>query len=1180
MARIFNLEWKIRWEELSPSLQAKFIQLILDTVLAELQNPKSNIYKQVVSNIVNEMADPKSDLYKQTVQNIITEMSNPTSNLYKTLINDIRTEINNPKSDLFQSFKTFLTQEFKNDTDIMDAVAIMINNSITSSSSALYKSLVNLVNKAITDALNGKDGEDGLYGVFRTMLFMNLPPKVGFLDDTIVPIYGSYNMSYCMNEKGYKVIDDSEGREIMFYRGQEHNYSGATAKLYRAYRMKETDNFLWENNPVIPRFCKQHPSYNASAKNLYANDIYSLANEYAVMNIAGIGTCLILTNGSGTPDNWSNATGWFLLSGLSGVVHGMVRLVKNISTTSKIVYYITSNVVSENYADLVDFNIGWTSGTYRNKYDCYGRVLKDSSGNIITEKNYNRKKLTDPTSRSLCNDYRLMLYIHQVIEDNSTHTIRVVKTIAQKGFCIGHELWGTFYANSGQDNYINRMGYIRGSYPTLCFNSNKGELFIIASYGTYSYYINPDETTEKAYYIQENVAELLVSYKVNVDIIYNLVNSYTSGTEYFLPTAEDKAAVNRYRYFNELTPAQQTTQLNTIINPQKQRSHFVRNPYEFYGGYYSGFNPGSPSIPSLTFSPLTNKMYYVSNQWDTYYQNYRSYKLNNQSTTDLFSADSYNASSLKKGQIIQNVGYSKAATIGNPDVAPWSKKTLSILILEDSYMMRCMSTTYGSRAIYMKPELWKDPNGNIINNNIFTCKVGEWSLNSGWGYEIVDPYMSACRNTADKSKHGGQNWYRLTISSNIINIYRILPNKSIEIDKVDSNNKKIVVNDCIQVDSSNIIKSITCNLDPNNNKDFKYGILYGYNDGKNSLGECVISIRFAGSQNLLPRDKLGNVIGSSPSPMYTVPSKTQYQFEFLFGMITKWDMNGNATNYNFRDFTMLIWDASTQTFIPYYDWEKALWETPYNNNRSQNTSSNNSGRSNIFFDSDGIFYFRTWYTNNGIPGSYTPLWWSVNLFTKTIKRFPNYYYWAVSYIPIGYTNSWGYYRSCALDGIYGIVDIHSTKDYFVPSNTKNEYNVTIPDNIEQILKVANTSAGQDANKAGYGWYCFRKRMYATSSTGKLAYLQPLTIFLGGYCTTIETGRTIYLNNGDNYIYLYRKTDSYDVDIEIYDHMIGVEGGTSFNRILCSKITCSNDVIVPGGQKDYEINFYASHVEKL
>lgn len=97
------------------------------------------------------------------------------------------------------------------------------------------------------------------------------------------------------------------------------------------------------------------------------------------------------------------------------------------------------------------------------------------------------------------------------------------------------------------------------------------------------------------------------------------------------------------------------------------------------------------------------------------------------------------------------------------------------------------------------------------------------------------------------------------------------------------------------------------------------------------------------------------------------------------------------------------------------------------------------------------------------------------------------------------------------------------------------------------------------------------------SVGLIAYMQSTPIYLGGYFSVMPA-QEIYLKpNSDNYIYLSRdKADYTKVNVEIYDHLLGVEDQSlniNFARILVSKITTDNKGSI--SQKYYNINYYGA-----
>ena len=179
--------------------------------------------------------------------------------------------------------------------------------------SSIYKSLQDFISKTINDAISGKDKSSTLYRTIRGLIFTNLPPKVGFLDQTKVPIFGTYNMS---NSRGHGFcFTDSEGRETIFKRCSNTPYTPLELSgVFRATRMKSDEEFIWENTPIVPKFVKEMPGYVANEKgplfdNIRVTEVLGVNNGIAILKVKNKvnntdKNFLTITNNSGSASNW------------------------------------------------------------------------------------------------------------------------------------------------------------------------------------------------------------------------------------------------------------------------------------------------------------------------------------------------------------------------------------------------------------------------------------------------------------------------------------------------------------------------------------------------------------------------------------------------------------------------------------------------------------------------------------------------------------------------------------------------------------------------------------------------------------------------------------------------------------------------------------------------------------
>ena len=149
--------------------------------------------------------------------------------------------------------------------------------SIKNSINTCYDTMINKINEKITNKIvvEINDTTTEFYKSVKAKTVTNLPPKIGYYDETNVPLYGSYNMSYTsISGRADYITTDMEGREITYYLGAK---DGLTKQYYfRAYRnnLSNTNiaNYSFENEPV---------TFNKKK----ITDIIGLENDYLVARL-------------------------------------------------------------------------------------------------------------------------------------------------------------------------------------------------------------------------------------------------------------------------------------------------------------------------------------------------------------------------------------------------------------------------------------------------------------------------------------------------------------------------------------------------------------------------------------------------------------------------------------------------------------------------------------------------------------------------------------------------------------------------------------------------------------------------------------------------------------------------------------------------------------------------------
>ena len=135
-------------------------------------------------------------------------------------------------------------------------------------------------------------------------IFTNLPPKVGYLDDTKMQIYSAFNMSYGTSHG--MCLSDSEGRTNVWFPGSAN--IDDTSKLYRAYRVFDSAQFSVDNDPIVPEYMIVRNS-DGSVQSVkgYVKQLIQANGKYFIAQVIYGGALrihYIKTNYSGNTKNW------------------------------------------------------------------------------------------------------------------------------------------------------------------------------------------------------------------------------------------------------------------------------------------------------------------------------------------------------------------------------------------------------------------------------------------------------------------------------------------------------------------------------------------------------------------------------------------------------------------------------------------------------------------------------------------------------------------------------------------------------------------------------------------------------------------------------------------------------------------------------------------------------------
>lgn len=846
---------------------------------------------------------------------------------------------------------------------------------------------------ALVGATDGSVKLNGENVLTTPNLFTNLPPKVGFLDDTTVQLYGAFNMSWKHSREGACIFHDAEGREVMFITSAASNYN-TVYKCFRASRMSVNDDFIYENEPIRPAFMTSVSGYDSETENIYVAQMYKITDEYTILNIVGEtfggGTpVLALTNGSGSPRNWSNSLGWVKLNG-AGISNykEITRVVYNNN-----VYYLTPS--GKQGYDFIYYETADASKTLRTASISYEETLVDSGGNHTAE--YNRYVVNADRSLTIAarsTNYSIYMNIYKVEEDFENHTITVLSSSSQKMCTFGQEMWGTNTVWNSETGYMPCFGEI-----SSCYLSEHDEIIIDIEHTAWRYFVGSNKTA-----VTDSSGNGLFVFSVK-----------------FAPSDLDTA---NYFVYDKSRPDQNI---------------FIRNPYVLYEkcdcihGHWSGVRS------AMTYSQLTDTLYYAVTVQDNYTQVAYRYDL---------------ASKLSEYRASINPNFLALRTtsfyIITPDTAPWSKRLSGMLIINNSYLLNA-NNSKGQSISYIEPVLAVDANNEVISTDMFTAKTGRWAKVPYWNTNLSSSLFTCCRDVSDTSTYGGSKWYstQYDSSTKTLTAKQIVCNNTITLNNGETTDKAIRISDDI---TASVAMSSVGNV-------FDGTVRYfGYADGKSSLGTGFIVISF--------RD---NVYSDG-----TIESVTD---DLAYGQISIVRLDGTYTTYNLgTDMSHVNQDGAD------YNYKKVIaCDTKTMTDRNYCSIVDNGRSSNLFIDSDGKIYLRAWIYYSPGSSRYNPVWWCIDVSNNVVTHYPNWVYWGMTKYPVGYTNEWGYYRSTALDDLGRTTcDVKCTKDKWGSDTSKpNTMHALLTDN------------------------CYHKRMYAASSIGLVAYLQRTALYLGGYFSYID-----------------------------------------------------------------------------
>ena len=223
----FNLEFKITYDELAPSLQDMFKSL--QGQITDNRNEITNINLDI-SDITNEINNINNHLTQ--IDNSITNIKNDITNIEGDIteinknITNIQEDITNIQGDI-SNIENNITQIEGDITDLGDQIT-EINNNIT----------------IINDKLEEVDPD-----TISNLDFLNLAPKIGYYQDDTIEVISKYNMNH---QRGAVVIyHDNKGQEILYFGANDGSYTeGETYKCFKAVRTDTNSPFIFYNEPL------------------------------------------------------------------------------------------------------------------------------------------------------------------------------------------------------------------------------------------------------------------------------------------------------------------------------------------------------------------------------------------------------------------------------------------------------------------------------------------------------------------------------------------------------------------------------------------------------------------------------------------------------------------------------------------------------------------------------------------------------------------------------------------------------------------------------------------------------------------------------------------------------------------------------------------------------------------
>ena len=305
----FNLEFKITYDELSPSLQDMFKSL--QGQITDNRNEITNINMDI-TDITNEINEINKEI--TTINNHLTQIDNSITNINKNIqniennIDQIEQNITNIEGDI---------------TNLGDQIT-EINNNIT----------------IINDKLEEVDPD-----TISNLDFLNLAPKIGFYQDDTIEVISKYNMNYDILFYP-SMTRNNLGEEVIYCGGNDGSPNNYPIKMYIGKRSSDSDELTFYNTPLdIPYLEGKIGEDESLSYSRYAdNDWVFVTNG----NTSNYKAYIIFTNGYSDSKEWTDGID------VSNIIKDancdrdasnfiLIRYFKEYNTVSLVFYKYTTN---------------------------------------------------------------------------------------------------------------------------------------------------------------------------------------------------------------------------------------------------------------------------------------------------------------------------------------------------------------------------------------------------------------------------------------------------------------------------------------------------------------------------------------------------------------------------------------------------------------------------------------------------------------------------------------------------------------------------------------------------------------------------------------------------------------------------------------------------------------------